>query len=79
MVRVAINPSLAFSIWRVKKADQAVLAPAGVVEFGTDRIQLSPSNGQLDAIRRNTPAYQSFFDPVRSSLGECEIVNQVAS
>jgi hypothetical protein len=37
------------------------------------------SHCQHDAIRLNTSAYQSLFDPIRSSLREREIVNEVAS
>src|ERR1700679_537286 len=71
-------PSL-HSIWSVSKPDDSVFAPAFIVKFGTNRIQLPPSRRHHDPILRNALAYQSLFDPIRSSLREREIVAQVAS
>jgi hypothetical protein len=56
------------SIWRVSKPDDSVLTPAFIVEFGTSWIQLPPSRRNHDPILRNALAYQSLFDPIRSSL-----------
>jgi len=45
------------STWRVNKANEPVSSPAFIVEFWTDRIQLSPSRSQHDAIFGNAAAY----------------------
>jgi len=59
---------LFLSIWRVNKTDDPVLTPAFIVELGTNWIQLPPPRCHPDPILCNALAYQSLFDPIRSSL-----------
>ena len=68
-LRATTKPSyFAFvSIRRVNKPDDPVLAPAFIVEFTTNWKQLPPWDRQHDPILRNALAYQSLFNPIRSS------------
>jgi len=67
------------SICSVGKADEPVLGPAFIVRFWTNRVQLTPSHRYCNSMLWNALAYHGLFDPIRSSLREREIVDQVAS